>query len=107
MVVQHITRRVDDLDGSEINGAEGPLSFAFDGASFEIDLTPQHVENLRDLLAPYMAAARRIGAAAKPSTKATQSQERRAIREWALANGFQVSERGRISDEVLRAYSSR
>ena len=28
------------------------------------------------------------------------------IREWAKANGFEVSERGRISSEVREAYAS-
>ena len=31
-------------------------------------------------------------------------RERAAIRSWALANGFEVKDRGRISKEVRRAY---
>ena len=48
---------VDDLDGSE---ASGSVSFALDGASYEIDLSEGNAEKLRDALAGYVASARRV-----------------------------------------------
>ena len=48
---------VDDLDGSE---ASGSVSFALDGASYEIDLSEDNAEKLRDALAGYVASARRV-----------------------------------------------
>ena len=40
---------VDDLDRSE---AEGTICFGLDGASYEIDLSAVHAEELRSMLAP-------------------------------------------------------
>ncbi|MCW2722442.1 MAG: hypothetical protein JWR81_6264, partial [Pseudonocardia sp.] len=47
---------VDDLDGSD---AEGTVSFSLDRTEFEIDLSEGNAARLRDVLAPYVGAARR------------------------------------------------
>lgn len=49
---------VDDLDGSE---AEGTLRFGLDSTEYEIDLNAEHAHALRDALACYVGAARRVG----------------------------------------------
>ena len=49
-------RLVDDLDGSE---ADESISFALDGLALEIDLSNDNADKLRDIFAPYIAAARR------------------------------------------------
>ena len=41
---------IDDLDGSE---ADGAVRFGLDGAEYEIDLNAQHAQQLRDALARY------------------------------------------------------
>lgn len=109
---------VDDLDGSE---ASGSVSFALDGASYEIDLSEDNAEKLRDALAGFVASARRVDggsrrgpgrpkAAAKPAKAvrgartAPDREQTAAIREWARANGHEVSERGRLSASVLAAF---
>ena len=107
---------VDDLDGSE---ASGSVSFALDGASYEIDLSEDNAEKLRDALAGYVASARRVDGgrrgpgrpkAAKPAKAgrgprtAPDREQTAAIREWARANGHEVSERGRLSASVLAAF---
>ena len=48
---------VDDLDGSE---ASESVSFALDGASYEIDLSDGNADKLRNALAGYVASARRV-----------------------------------------------
>ena len=53
-----ITRFTDDLDGSE---ASGSIEFGLDGRGYMIDLSDQNAARLRDALAPYVAAARRLG----------------------------------------------
>jgi nucleoid-associated protein Lsr2 len=47
---------VDDIDGTE---AQDTITFGLDGAAYEIDLNPEHAAGLRDVLAPYVGAARR------------------------------------------------
>ena len=103
-------RLVDDLDGTE---ADESISFALDGVAFEIDLSNDNAEKLRGIFAPYIAAARRGNGqhARRPQRISTGSTAPRAdtrpIREWAVANGFTVSARGRISAEVMEAYTNR
>ena len=103
-------RLLDDLDGGE---AAESVSFSLDGKSYEIDLSEKHAAALRDAFAPFVSSARRAGgsvAASRPrmSARAGRSREETtAIREWATANGLEVSARGRISSTVLAAYENR
>jgi hypothetical protein len=109
-VAKHTTvTLVDDIDGSE---ADEQVEFAIDGKAYEIDLSTANSSRLRDALAPFVSAARRSGGrrssggssatpAARPSTDREQNQ---AIREWAVAQGMKISERGRIPSNVLEAY---
>ena len=103
-------RLVDDLDGGE---AAESVAFSIDGRSYEIDLSEKHAAALRDAFAPFVSSARRAGGSAvasrqKMSTRAGRPREESAaIREWATANGLEVSARGRISSTVLEAYENR
>ena len=58
---------IDDLDGS---AAEGTVRFGLDGTEYEIDLNAGHAKELRDALARYVDAARRIGNARRPAAAA-------------------------------------
>jgi hypothetical protein len=99
----------DDLDGGE---ADETISFALDGVSYEIDLSEANAEALREALAGYLEAARRVGGRA--SRRATGGKSRAAaervdmteLRAWARENGYQVSDRGRVSGEVRAAYEA-
>lgn len=108
MVLQQVTRRIDDLDGSELPGSATPFSFSVEGVDYEIDLSDDNVALFRSVLTPFVAAARRVDRSsdAFPRTRAAQTDMRRSIRAWARANSFEVSDRGRISDEVLAAYAA-
>jgi hypothetical protein len=105
---------VDDLDGGK---ADETVSFALDGKSFEIDLSATHASELRDTIALYVGAARRSPSGTRRAVvreggraagaPAKTREENAAIREWAKANGFAVSERGRLPSEVVAAYADR
>lgn len=103
-------RLVDDLDGSQ--GTE-TVNFALDGRSLEIDLNEANAARLRDVLAPYVAAARRAGSAtvsqsrSRRGTGAADRKVNAAVREWARNQGMKVSERGRIPSDVIEAYQNR
>ena len=105
---------VDDLDGGE---AAESVSFSLDGKTYEIDLSAKHAAALRDAFAPFIGGARRAGNAAKVGSQQRMSTvrstvsgrprgETAGIREWANANGLEVSTRGRISSTVLEAYAN-
>ena len=48
---------IDDLDGS---AAEGTVRFGLDSTEYEIDLNAEHAQKLRDALATYVRAGRRV-----------------------------------------------
>jgi hypothetical protein len=113
MAQQVTVTLVDDLDGTE---AMQTVEFGLDGAQYQIDLSDGNAERLRELLGDYVEHARRAGGRkrgpGRPPSKRGQQQaadreQNQAIREWARAEGYQVSERGRLSSEVLDAYYSR
>lgn len=92
----------DDLDGSP---AAEAVSFSFDGLAYEIDLGPANRERMQKLLQPFIEAGRRVGGR-RPSRSASARLETAAIRTWALAQGLQVAERGRISADVVAKYKA-
>lgn len=105
------TRLVDDLDGGP---ADETVRFALDNTQYEIDLSTVHAEQLKQTLEPWIAAGRRVAARTGHATRPGGSRrgyytskkrgERAAIRDWARAHGFEVSDRGRMPAEVWSAY---
>ena len=94
---------VDDLDGSE---AEGTVRFGLDGTEYEIDLNAQHARQLRDVLARYVAAGRRVGAGIRRPARGGRKAQRNAlntteVREWAKTQGIDVKDRGRVPAELV------
>jgi hypothetical protein len=106
------THLVDDLTGDTIDEGKGhTVSFSFDGNHYEIDLTDDNAEKLREAFSDYIAAARKVSgrqtrAASGGAPKRGNSDELAKIREWANANGHEVSSRGRISQAVRDAYNA-
>ncbi|MDQ3628090.1 MAG: Lsr2 family protein [Actinomycetota bacterium] len=99
---------VDDLDGSD---ASHTVEFALDGTSYEIDLSEANAAAMRDAFAVYVAEARKIGSrrggrAKSRTTRSGGASDAAEVREWARANGYQVSDRGRVSAEVRAAYDA-
>jgi hypothetical protein len=99
---------VDDLDGGR---ADEQVEFGVDGRSYEIDLSAANSAKLREVLAPYVSAARRVGAPRRAAAAGTASarpaadrEHNQAVREWAVAQGMKISERGRIPTGVQEAY---
>jgi hypothetical protein len=98
-----VTHLTDDIDGSQ---AAESLTFSFRGVEYELDLSTKNVAALEKALGKYMAAGRKVRRATSPraAVPAEADSAVAGIREWALANGYQVSSRGRIPAEVRHAY---
>lgn len=105
MATQTTIHFVDDLNG---DAADETVEFALDGKNYEIDLTSKNAEKLRDALAEFIAASRKAqpkGQTHRPTRRTPQrSSETPKIRAWAQANGYEVSDRGRIPKVVRDAY---
>lgn len=116
MAQRTIVTLVDDLTGEEAENIS-TIEFGLDGVTYELDLTDENTAKLREALSDYAGAARKIGgrrrsgprAGRAPSTNGGAGYNRetlKAIREWAKKNGHTVSDRGRLSAEVLGAWQT-
>ncbi|OFL64933.1 MULTISPECIES: Lsr2 family protein [unclassified Brevibacterium] len=110
-----IEQLVDDVDGTVLEPGKGEtVTFSIDYRSYEIDLTNAHAQELRDALDTYVNAARKISPNRAPRARRKQgsaSHQRSGyplaeIRTWAQKNGFEVSDRGRVSNDVIDAYTA-
>jgi hypothetical protein len=104
---------VDDLDGGD---ADETITFALDGIQYQIDLSKKNAAKMREGLIRYANAGTRVGRASTATTPASTPRGRRsatadrdqnrAIREWAKAKGLDVSDRGRIKQEIIDRYQT-
>jgi hypothetical protein len=98
---------VDDLDG---NDAAETVTFALDGVDYEIDLNESNAEALRNALARYVEAGRRVGGRRRKGQRVASGGDTGPsaadIRQWARENGWDVPERGRVSADVREAYAA-
>jgi hypothetical protein len=107
----------DRCGGDVLN--EKPVELTYGGVAYRTDLCPTHAAELAGVLDPYLQTAERIAARRNPATATRPLDERPrrparrdpiqvgAIRTWARANGYDVSDRGRIPREVEDAYNTR
>jgi hypothetical protein len=93
----------DDFDGSE---ATTTVDFGLDGISYEIDLNEENAQKLREDISTWTGRGRRVRGRARRGTAQTGSSDTKRIRQWALDNGYQVSDRGRVPGEIRAAYAS-
>ena len=94
---------VDDLDGSP---ADQTVRFAFNGASYEIDLNRAHFEEFAEAIQPYIKAGRKVGSTRRRGNAGNPNQrlENAKIRAGAQGEGLDVSDRGRIPAPIVEAY---
>ena len=100
-----------DIHGDDTPGTE-TVSFALDGTAYEIDVCDAHAAELRDAFAGYTGTARRAGRSARAGGRGRRGRstgvgvDPAAVRAWARSSGVKVSERGRISADVLEQYAA-
>ncbi|NAZ87739.1 histone-like nucleoid-structuring protein Lsr2, partial [Kineococcus indalonis] len=109
---------VDDIDGGD---AAETVTFSLDGVDYEIDLSEEHAGALREAMATWVGHARKVSGRSTGGSRRSAPRERGqarsssaapsgpsrdtgAVRTWAKENGYTVSDRGRISADVLQAY---
>lgn len=99
---------VDDIDDS---AAARNITFSIEGDHYEIDLAQANIDRLHKALEPFIAAARKVKRPGRTRGSSSSRSGRRGvepavIRQWAKEQGMEVSERGRVSKEVLQAYEA-
>jgi hypothetical protein len=110
MAKRVIHELIDDINGQP---ADESLTFGLDGVQYEIDLTSKNATKLRDALAPFLAAGTKVGrggiAVGRGRGRAPARSDRevnQAIRDWAKSNNIDVSDRGRIKQEIVDRYNA-
>lgn len=100
---------VDDIDGSP---ADETITFGLDNTTYEIDLSDANAAKLRDALALYVGHARKVsnsrraGGGGTRKSSSSSGVDTKAVREWARANGHEVSDRGRVPAQLVAAYEA-
>lgn len=99
---------VSDLSGEELGETANTVKFGYQGVAYEIDLSQEEADEFAEVMDKYVTAARRVGGRRQSGSAASTgpSRDLSAVREWARQNGYTVSSRGRIPNEVLEAYDA-
>ena len=108
MARKTVVTLVDDIDGGD---ADRTVTFTLDGTGYEIDLSSSNLDALAAALDPFIKNARTVGKRRTSTSggKGTAASGRNLaeVRGWARENGFAVSDRGRVSAEIMTAYQQR
>ena len=109
MVRKVLEQLVDDLDASP---ASQSVVFSLDSRTYQIDLNDRHAEELRATLGAFVDAARRVrsqpgGSGTGSGSAGANTDRNAAIRRWALNEGVELPNRGRVAAAVVAAFDDR
>ena len=87
------------------SAAEGTVRFGQEGREYEIDLNAEHAQQMRDALAAYVRAARRVSSSSRRAAlggrrESASTLNTTEVRKWAKAQGIKVKDRGRVPAEL-------
>lgn len=104
---------IDDLDGKELAPEEAhTITFALNGAEYEIDLSKKNADAMEKAFSRYVEAARKMRKASTNKAKnrsalvdAGTGVNPKEVRKWAVGEGLiPGGSRGRIPNEVVEKY---
>jgi hypothetical protein len=111
MAQKHLVELTDDLDGSS---ATETITFSLDGATYEIDLNDDNATRFRKSLDTFVDNARKINGPRRPAAKRTTtkttakassaSTDANEARSWLREHGHEVSDRGRIKNDLIALF---
>ncbi len=103
MGTKTVVTMYDDLTDEP---ADTTVSFGLDGRDYELDLTDANAAEMRQALGKYVEAGRKVGGTRRRrrGSSSVADVDPKAVRAWASAKGYEVSNRGRIPAAVIEAY---
>jgi hypothetical protein len=119
MAKKTVIEYVDDLDGKPVDVDDlHTIEWSWLGVDYVIDTSTTNLEKIeagKVSLATLLAKSTRVGgrrrstalkhhSIAREVRGAPGAGERAAIRTWAREQGYDVGDRGRISEEIVSAY---
>lgn len=78
------------------------VRFGIDGSEYQLETSHESAEELRSLLQKYVEVSRRRTTRRSDTARAAVSVA--DIRAWAVENGWDISERGRVPKVIVDAY---
>jgi hypothetical protein len=107
MARKEIVEYTDDLDGSSTDDVQ-TVRLSYGSRTVDVDLGAKNRSKLEKYLTPYLEAGRRVSASRGGARGGTHglTEDVKAIRDWARAQGLDVSERGRISKTIRDAFDA-
>ncbi|MEV6841546.1 Lsr2 family protein [Streptomyces sp. NPDC051133] len=106
MAQKIVTVYVDDLTGEESTEV-ATHTFSLDGVTYQVDLGPDSYDVMLEAFGPFIKAARRTGRSKGGSSRQQRggaTADAAAARKWAVENGYEVSNRGRVPAAIYEAY---
>lgn len=116
MAKRIIHQLIDDLDGSD---ADETVRFSVEGVDYEMDLSKRNVGKFNTTLQPWVEVATKVGRTSRaapyrravsdgrtPATAADRDRNRE-IRDWLVATGFAINDRGRIRQHLVELWENR
>jgi hypothetical protein len=119
MAKKTVVEYVDDLDGKPVDIDElHTIEWSWLGVDYVIDTSTTNLEKMeagKVSLATLLTKSTRVGgrrrstalkhhSIARDGRSVSGTGERAAIRKWAREQGYDIGERGRISEEIVSAY---
>ncbi|MFD9624053.1 Lsr2 family protein [Streptomyces virginiae] len=106
MAQKTVTIYLDDLTNEE-SPEVNTHTFALDGVTYEIDLTPDNYDKLYESLHAFISVSRKAGRV-KTSRRRGPAVGVSAedVRAWARSQGLEVNSRGRVPALVREAYQA-
>lgn len=109
MAKKQTVQFVDDIDGKVLDEFV-TVRWALDGKEYEFDTSPKHAAQFHKAIDKYLAVSRRVNntRATKPKNPAAKKSTNRTadIRAWAMSNGYEIGDRGRIPSTIVDAYDA-
>ncbi|AKK07257.1 MAG: Lsr2 family protein [Corynebacterium sp.] len=103
MARREITQIFDDLDDSPLNENDAHvLRFSIDGSGYVMDVSTKNCEKFKDAIAPFIEKARPESISARRNSE--QKYNPKDVREWAIARGYEVAVRGKLSRQIIDDY---
>jgi hypothetical protein len=115
MAQRTVVELTDDLDGKSIpDGKGGTVRFGLDRQDYEIDLSDRNAKAMREVLRPYLEAARRSGGTTRGSGRRggrsangrSRDYDAKTVRARAESQGIEVSQRGRVSADLVAKFQA-
>lgn len=113
MAKREIITLIDDVTGEE-GGDIKEIKYVVNGVMYACDMSETTRKQFDEALEPFVTKSRRSGTvrlgaahtqvATAPRKPAIDREQNQAIREWAIKQGFKISERGRIPANILEKY---